>query len=90
MTEQAQLAELISRFQTAPPDIRAAMLQTATGTERKRPGTIREAAEILGVHKRTVQRLARRGLLHPIRITPRCIRWDLAEVERLATQGATS
>lgn len=90
MTENNQLAQLIERFQTAPPEVRAAMLRTATGTGRKRPGTLRQAAEILNVHPRTVQRLARRGMLEPIRISARMVRWDLNEVEKLATQGATS
>ncbi len=54
---------------------------------RKRLGTVREAAAILAVHPRTLQRWGRRGLLTPVRITPRRQRWDLDEVERLATEG---
>ncbi len=85
MTGQTELIEAVI---TAPPERRDAILQAARGKNRPRPGTIRQAAEILGVHPRTVQRYADAGLLHPIRITPRRIRWNLNEVEDLATRGA--
>ena len=55
---------------------------------RRRVGTVREAAEILACHPGSVKRYAARGLLTPIRITCRRVRYDLGEVERLATQGA--
>lgn len=87
MTESAQLAELLTRFQAATPEARAAMLRAATGADRRRPGTLRQAAEILQTHPRTVQRLARRGLLHPIRLSARLVRWDLREVQDLAERG---
>ena len=85
MTEQTQLIEAIL---TAPPERRDAILAAARGVDRPRPGNVRQAAEILGAHPRTVQRYERAGLLHAIRISPRRIRYDLNEVERLATTGA--
>ncbi|MBU0676920.1 MAG: helix-turn-helix domain-containing protein [Verrucomicrobia bacterium] len=59
----------------------------AGGNTRRRMGTARQAAEILGVHPRTVHRYARMGLLHPARQTARRIRFDLEEVSRLSTEG---
>jgi hypothetical protein len=53
-----------------------------------RPGTTRQAAEILECHPRTVGRYAAAGLLRMIRISPRRVRFDLGEVELLATRGA--
>jgi len=85
MTEQATLIEAVIQ---APPERREAILQAAKGKDRPRPGTIREAAEILKSCPRTVERYASRGLLHAIRITPRRVRYDLNEVERLAIAGA--
>lgn len=85
MTGQAQLIEAIL---AAPPERRGAILQAARGVDRPRPGTVRQAAEILGAHPRTVQRYERAGLLHAIRISPRRVRYDLDEVERLATRGS--
>jgi len=52
-----------------------------------RPGTIDEAAKILGVHPVTVRRYAKQGLLTPIRITARNVHYDLNEVEQLAHTG---
>ncbi len=55
-----------------------------------RHGTTRQAAEILGVHPRTVERLEKRGLLKAIRIGKRLRRWNLNEVEKLAAEGGDS
>jgi len=58
------------------------------GVIRKpRPGTIKQAAAILDVHPVTVRRYANAGLLTPIRITARKVRYDLNEVEDLALSG---
>ncbi|MDF7826849.1 MerR family DNA-binding transcriptional regulator [Pontiellaceae bacterium B12227] len=55
--------------------------------KKPRPGTIKQAAELLDVQPITIRRYAKAGLLHPIRITARKIRYDLNEVEELATSG---
>ena len=55
---------------------------------RRRLGTKRDAAEILGLHPESVKRYARRGLLHPITITARRVKYDLDECEKLANYGA--
>ena len=85
MTQQAQLIEAVLQ---APPERRDAILRAAVGTDRPRPGTKRQAAEIGQCHPRTLDRYARVGLLHPIKISPRRVRFDLNEVERLFTHGA--
>jgi len=55
-----------------------------------RPGpkvTAQRAAEVLGVHVKTLGRYARAGRLHAIRLSRRKIRYSLAEVEQFAATG---
>lgn len=88
MTSRAKLIELMM---TVPEERHQAIIAAATGTpDRPRPGTIRQAAEIGCCDPRTIARYAQRGLLTPIRITPRRVRYDLSQVERLFTQGAAA
>ena len=71
------------------PARRAAVLRAAREqTVKARPVGIRDAARVLGCHPKTIQRYVERQLLHPIRITSRRIRYDMNEVEALATHGA--
>lgn len=66
-----------------------AALHTLTRKQtHRRLGTKHDAAAILGIHSESVKRYARRGLLRPIKITARRIRYDLDEVTRLANYGA--
>ena len=58
------------------------------GNPRRRLGSKHEAAAILDIHPESVKRYARRGLLHPIKITARRVRYDLDEASRLANYGA--
>ena len=85
MTDTAALIDVVIQ---APPERRQAILNAARGIERPRPGKISEAALILGTCRKTVERYGKTGLLTRIRISPRCIRYDLNQVERLATKGA--
>ena len=62
-------------------------IKTAGAGVKPRPGTIKQAAAILEVHPVTVRRYAQAGLLNPIRITQRKVRYDLNEVEQLANIG---
>lgn len=62
-------------------------LHSALPEHKPRPGTIKDAAKILDVHPVTVRRYAKAGLLTPIRITARKVRYDLNEVEKLAQTG---
>lgn len=87
MTAQTELIEAVIN---ASPDRRAAILAAARGPDsRPRPGTVKQAAAIFQppVCTKTVERYADAGLLTRIRISPRCIRYNLAEVEALATRG---
>ena len=43
----------------------------------------KQVAEMAGVHPGTIKRWERRGLLKPIRINPRVVRYKAAEVMRL-------
>ena len=62
-------------------------LRAPSSSRKPRPGTIKQAAAILEVHPVTVRRYANAGLLTPIRITARKVRYDLNEVEDLALSG---
>jgi len=87
MNQQAQLIEAVL---TAPDERREAIIDACRGATRPRPGTVRQAAEIGQCNPRTIQRYATLGLLQPIRISPRRVRYDLREVERLFTLGAAA
>lgn len=50
--------------------------------------TRKEVAEILGVHPETIKRYGKRGLLHPIRITSRMVRYEEAEVLELLNSSS--
>lgn len=88
--DAAYLAVVLAAYDD--PDRRAAVLLAAqTQAERPvkpRPVGIREAARVLGCHPKTVQRYAMQGRLRQIHISPRRVRYDMNEVEKLATQGA--
>ena len=85
-------AELITIVLDAPldryEDIEAAARGLAKVADRIRPGTAKEAAAILGYEcTRSVHRLVSRGVLTPIRMSPRRIRFDLNACQRLAETG---
>ena len=85
--DAAYLAAILAAYED--PVRRAAVLRAAQEqTAKPRPVGIREVARVLGCHPKTVQRYVKRQLLHPIRITARRVRYDLNEVEALATRGA--
>lgn len=68
-----------------------AFIRTASNpTARPRMGTVRQAAEILQVHPRTLARYARRGLLHAVKYSCRRVRFDLNAVERFMQEGGVS
>jgi CHAD domain-containing protein len=76
--------------ETTPHQIEAILAACRKASARRRLGTKRDAAAILGCHPESVKRYARRGLLHPVRITARRVRYDLDEVIRLADHGANA
>jgi len=87
MTANATFIATIIEAANDPAKREAILLAMRAQPNKPRPGTGREAAAILDCHIKTVQRYADRGILHEIRISPRRIRYDLNEVEHLATTG---
>lgn len=84
------IKNVLSTDETVLPEDAQKILKqlAAVNIEKKpRPGTIREAARILDVHPVTVRRYANAGLLNPIRISSRKVRYNLNEVEHLAQAG---
>ena len=68
-----------------------ALLQgSGKSLEKPRPITARHAGEILDCCTRTVYRYAAAGHLDLIRHSPRRIRFDRRQVERLAFEGVQS
>ncbi len=84
--------ELLTLLVTAPEARKREALRVLQGltVERRKPGTIRQAAAILECNPRTVQRYAAKGLLKQIRLSPRRVRYDLNEVARLSECGVPS
>lgn len=85
------IKNVLATDETIPPDeakVIEQKLKTSESMEKARPGTIKEAAKILDVHPVTIRRYAQAGLLTPIRITCRKVRYDLNEIEKLASLGA--
>lgn len=50
----------------------------------------KEASAILGISKRTLFRYVRRGLLHPVKLSPRTVRFTAEDIESLCTKGGGS
>jgi hypothetical protein len=75
---------------TTPEQIKAVLKACQAKLVRRRLGTKHDAAKILGLHPESVKRYARRGLLTPIKITARRVRYDLDECYRLANYGTCS
>lgn len=59
------------------------------GQVRRKLISTKEACEILGVCSMTLRRYEQKGLLTPIRYTPRKIRWDQDEIEAFKNCGIT-
>ncbi len=87
MTNKARLIEIVMM---APDDRSEAIVAAAQGTTKPRPCNIKMAAEVGGCNRRTIQRYAQQGLLTPIRISARRVRYDLNQVEQLFTRGAVA
>lgn len=71
----------------ADPKRRDAILRAATTIDRIRMGTARDAAAILNVCSRSVERYARAGCFPRVHLSPRKVRYDLGAVERFAANG---
>ena len=52
--------------------------------------TPRETAKALSISTRTLSRWEEAGLLHPIRLTSRVVRYSLADIKRLIINSGTT
>lgn len=83
---------LLGNDHSVPPEQRRKILEACRSpsvSTRPRLATGQQAANILGCCSRTVFRWAASGYLHAIHYGPRRIRFDLDEVESLASRGTT-
>jgi hypothetical protein len=84
MTQQTQLIEAVLQ---AGENRHEAILKAATGSDKPRMGTAKDAAAILGACVRTVERYARQGAFPRVHLSPRKVRYDLNAVERFSQVG---
>lgn len=54
------------------------------GNVKRRMGTVKQAAELLGVGHQSVEKLARAGKIFVVKISARKVRYSLDDCERLA------
>lgn len=54
---------------------------------KAKPVGVRQAAQVLGCHPKTLYRYVRKGLLHTIHYSRRKVRFDLNEIESFAARG---
>ena len=74
-----------------PPDYVRRIMAAAGGADAAKPSKLlptRAAAAMIECHPKSLFRYARRGLLHPVKRSARCIRWRADEIERFAAGGA--
>lgn len=73
--------------ETTPEQLRAILAACKSTAPRRKLITPRQAMEILDVSRLTLRRWELEGKLSPVRLSSQKIRFDLAEVERLAYVG---
>ena len=81
---------LIENDRSVPEEQRLRILaacRTKPATARRRLGTVKQAAEILGCCTRSVERYAKQGCFLSIHHSARKVRYDLDEVQGFANQG---
>lgn len=77
VVDPLELADVLARIEGKPKP-----------TRRDKMITSKEAAEIAGVHKKTIQAWGRKGLLTPRRITRRRVRFSRNELEQFLCETA--
>lgn len=75
--------------ETVTPEEREVILQACSQKALVKPKLIgvRQAAQVLGCHPKTIYRYVRKGVLHTVRYSQRKVRFDLNEVEAFAARG---
>ena len=76
--------QFITAVMETPPDRWNTVLAAAKGAQKRKPIQPKQAAQMLGVCRRSLLRYEREGKLHRIQISTRKIRYDFNEVEALA------
>ncbi len=61
-----------------------------TAKDKLRLGTVKQAAELLGCHARTVGRYSKKGCFHSIKYSSRRVRYDMAEIEAFTVKGIST
>ena len=76
-------------FSDATPEEKKRILEAVKEPtpEKINMGSRKEVASLCGVHTETIKRWGRIGKIHPIRLSARCVRYDLAEREKLLRKG---
>ncbi len=76
-------------FNNATPEEKKRIFEAAKEPtpEKINMGSRKEVASLCGVHTETIKRWGRIGKIHPIRLSARCVRYDLAEIEELLRTG---
>jgi excisionase family DNA binding protein len=75
--------------ESVTPEQRAEILRACSQGVRPKPKHVgvRQAAQVLGCHPKTIYRYVRKGLLHTVHYSCRKVRFDLNEVEAFAASG---
>jgi len=89
MTETTGLIQKLTAtaFSASPEQLERALHALELKVPHRDMITAKQAAPILQVCPETVKRYGRKGILHPVKITQRKMRFDRAEVEQLAMCG---
>lgn len=89
MTETNELIRKLTgaAFTASPDQLQRALHQLELKQPHREMLTAKESAPILGVCPATVKRYAKRGVLHAVKVSPRKMRFDREEIERLAAGG---
>jgi predicted DNA-binding transcriptional regulator AlpA len=79
--------KLIAAVMAASPDRHDAIIEAVRGKPKRKPQpiTAREACSILGCCRATLRRMEMRGLIKPVRLSKRLLRYQRADVEALLT-----
>lgn len=81
---------LLQNDNTVPDEQRQLILKSCrqiTAKGKLQLGTVRQVAELLGCHVKTVQRYSQKGYIHPIKHSQRRVRYDMAEIEDFVSKG---
>lgn len=89
-TTRSTIETLVQNDQTMSDEQRRRILSAcsdSSGCHPRRLCTVKEAAQVLQCHPKSVYRLRDRGFLHAIYHSKRKVRFDLEGVQRFAANG---